>query len=205
MDKLKVDTATLNKAKTDAGQLAKLQKEMDSIQTAIAKAAQDSLQMAQLRQRSDSIQAAVARLRADSAAIAAKVRSQNSSFTFTPEKTHAVIIVLDKVDPVYVTETRNAFTRYNLENFYGQSLTINNTSLNDSVKLVVVNTFENSGAAMDYLQKAKAAAPREVVPWLPAGKYTFLVISAPNLELLLSNKDLPGYRKFLSTAYPDKF
>ena len=70
---------------------------------------------------------------------------------------------------------------------------------------VVVNTFANSDAAMDYLQKAKAAAPREVVPWLPVGKYTFLVISAPNLELLLSNKDLPGYRKFLSTAYPDKF
>jgi hypothetical protein len=144
-------------------------------------------------------------LRADSTAIAAKVKSQNSAFAFTPEKPHAVIIVLEKVDQVYVTETRNAYTRYNQENSYGQSLTINNSSLNDSVKLVIVNTFENSTAALDYLQKAKAAAPREVVPWLPAGKYTFLVISAPNLELLLSNKDMPGYRKFLSAAYPDKF
>jgi hypothetical protein len=205
IDKLNVDTAAMNKIRMDAGQLAKLQKQMDSINAAMAKAMLDSIQMVQLRHKADSIQAAVARLRADSTAIAAKVKSQNSSFTFTPEKTHAVIIALDKVDPVYVTETRNAFTRYNLENFYGQSLTINNTSLNDTVKLVIVNSFENSGAAMDYLQKAKAAAPRDVVPWLPAGKYTFLVISAPNLELLLSNKDLPGYRKFLSTAYPDKF
>jgi tetratricopeptide (TPR) repeat protein len=205
MDKLKVDTASLNKATMDAKELTRLQNQMDSLNAAMAKAMQDSIQMVQLRHTADSIRTAVAKLKADSAAIAAKVKSQNTSFTFAPEKTHAVVIVLDKVDPVYVTETRNAFNRYNLENFYNQSLTINNTSLNDSLKLVVVNTFENSAAAMEYLQKAKAAAPREVVPWLPAGKYTFLVISAPNLELLLSNKDMPGYRKFLSTAYPDKF
>ena len=205
IDKMKVDTVSMNKIVMDAGQLAKLHKQMDSIQAAMAKAMQDSIQMAQLRQKADSIQAAVKKLQADTAMMAAKVRSLNSAFAFTPEKPHSVIIVLDKVDPVYVTETRNAFNRYNLENFYGQSLVINNTSLNDSLKLVIINTFENSTAAFDYLQKAKAAAPREVVPWLPAGKYTFLVISAPNLELLLSNKDMPGYRKFLSTAYPDKF
>jgi hypothetical protein len=73
------------------------------------------------------------------------------------------------------------------------------------MKLVVINTFENSAAAMDYMQKARAAAPREVVPWLPAGKYTFMIISAPNLELLLNNKDMQAYRKFLTAAYPDKF
>jgi len=201
-DKLAVDTASLNRATMDAAQLARLQKQMDSLQQAIVRAAKDSIQAALLRHKADSIQAAVAQLRADSAAVAAKVKSSNTTFTFTPDKPHAVMIVLDKVDPVYVTETRNAFNRWNLENFYGQSLTIDNSTLNDSLKLVVINTFENSAAALDYLQKAKAAAPREVVPWLPAGKYTFLIISAPNLQLLLSNKDMPGYRKFLTTAYP---
>ncbi|MBN9380737.1 MAG: hypothetical protein J0H74_08235 [Chitinophagaceae bacterium] len=204
-EKLRFDTASMNKITMDAGQLAKLHKQMDSIQAAMAKAMQDSIQMALLRQRADSIQAAVKKLQADTAAMAAKIRSLNSAFSFTPEKPHSVIIVLDKVDPVYVTETRNAFTRYNLENFYDKSLTINNTSLTDSIKLVVINTFENSTTALDYLQKAKAAAPREVVPWLPAGKYTFLPISAPNLELLMQNKDMQGYRQFLSAAYPGKF
>jgi len=201
-DKLTVDTASINRATMDAAQLARLQKQMDSLQQAIARAAKDSIQSALLRHKADSIQAAVAKLRADSAAVAAKVKSSNSTFTFTPDKPHAVIIVLDKVDPVYVTETRNAFNRWNLENFYGQSLTIDNSALSDSLKLVVINSFQNSAAALDYLQKAKAATPREVVPWLPAGKYTFLIISAPNLQLLLSNKDMPGYRKFLTTAYP---
>ncbi|HVW59524.1 MAG TPA: hypothetical protein VHC48_05800, partial [Puia sp.] len=204
-DKMRVDTAGINKITMSADQLARLHKQMDSIQAAMARAMQDSMQMALLRQRADSIQAAVKKLQADTAAMAAKVRSLNSAFAFTPEKPHSVIIVLDKVDPVYVTETRNAFTRYNLENFYDKSLTINNASLNDSVKLVVINTFENSTAALDYLQKAKAAAPREVVPWLPVGKYTFLLISAPNLELLMQNKDMQGYRQFLSTVYPGKF
>jgi hypothetical protein len=201
-EKLKVDTAGLHKITMDASELARLHKQMDSIQAAMAKAMQDSIQMAQLRQRADSIQAAVKKLQADTAAMAAKVRSMNSAFIFSPEKPHSVIIVLDKVDPVYVTETRNAFSRYNLENFYDKSLTINNVALNDSIKLVVINTFENVTAALDYLQKAKAAAPREVVPWLPAGKYTFLVISAPNLDLLMQNKDMQGYRSFLSAAYP---
>jgi len=204
-EKLKVDTAGLRKITMDAGELARLHKQMDSIQAAMAKAMQDSIQMAQLQHRADSIQAVVKKLQADTAAMAAKVRSMNSAFIFSPEKSHSVIIVLDKVDPVYVTETRNAFSRYNLENFYDKSLTIDNVPLNDSLKLVVIHTFENSTAALDYLQKAKAAAPREVVPWLPAGKYTFLVISAPNLELLLQNKDMQGYRSFLSAAYPGKF
>lgn len=201
-DKLTVDTASMNRATMDAAQLAKLQKQMDSLRQAMARAAQDSIQTALLRHKADSIQERVAKLRADSAVVAAKVKSSNSTFTYTPDKPHAVIIVLDKVDPVYVTETRNAFNRWNLENFYNQSLTIDNSALNDSLKLVVINSFENGAAALDYLRKAKAAAPGEVVPWLPAGKYTFLIISAPNLQLLLSNKDMPGYRKFLTTAYP---
>jgi hypothetical protein len=204
-DRLTVDTASMNKVTMTAAQLAKLQQQMDSIQQAMAKAAKDSIQTALLRHRADSIRTAVAQLKADSAAAAARVKNTNSSFTFTPDKLHAVIIVLDKVDPVYVTETRNAFNRWNLENFYSLGLTIDNAALNDSLKLVVINTFGNSAAALDYLRKAKAAAPGEVVPWLPAGKYSFLIISGPNLQLLLSNKDMPGYKKFLTSAYPDKF
>ena len=40
---------------------------------------------------------------------------------------------------------------------------------------------------------------------MPAGKYTFLIISDASLKLLLSNNDLPAYLKFLSAAYPGKF
>ncbi|HEX9514239.1 MAG TPA: tetratricopeptide repeat protein [Puia sp.] len=203
MDKLQANTANLNTIKMDADQLARLQQQVDSIQAAMQKAAADSLQMAKLRHQSDSIQAAVKKLQADTAQLQARVRSSNSVFAYTPEKPHSVMIVLEKVDPVYVTETRNAFNRYNQENFYGQPLTIDNSAVSDTLKLVVISSFENAAAALEYMHKAQAMAPREIVPWLPANKYSFLIISGPNLDLLLNNKDMPAYRRFNALINPN--
>jgi hypothetical protein len=205
MNKLKVDTASMNKITMDAGQLARLRQQIDSINAAMLKAQSDSIQTARLRQQSDSIQTAMKKLQSDTAQLGAKIRSLNSVFSFTPEQPHSVLIVLDKVDPVYVTEARNAFSRYNAEEFFSLSLTTESASLNDSLKMVVIGHFANSDAALDYMQKIRALAPRQIVPWLPAGKYSFQVISGPNLDLLLNNKDMPSYRRFLSTVYPGKF
>ena len=111
---------------------------------------------------------------------------------------------MDKVDPVYVTEARNAFNRYNQENFYGQSLTIDNSSVSDTLKLVVISSFENAKAALDYMHKAQASAPGEIVPWLPANKYSFMIISGTNLDLLLNSKDMPAYRRFDALTNPNE-
>jgi hypothetical protein len=127
----------------------------------------------------------------------------NTAFTFTPDQPHSVVMVMDKVDPVYVTEAANAFSRYNTEMFYSKSLTTANASLNDSLKLMIISKFGNANDALDYMKNMKALAPREIVPWLPAGKYTFLIISTSNLELLLNSKDMSAYRKFLQAAYPN--
>ncbi|HXB93201.1 MAG TPA: hypothetical protein VNU72_12970, partial [Puia sp.] len=204
-NKLKVDTASMNKITMDAGQLTRLQQQVDSINKAMAQAQADSTQTALLRHRSDSIQTAMRQLQSDTARLAAKVRSMNSAFSYTPEQPHSVLIVLDKVDPVYVSEAKNAYDRYNMENFYGQSLTTGNASVNDSLKLVIIGSFTNSDAALQYMTSIKALSPRAIIPWMPAGKYTFQVISGPNLELLLNNKDMKAYRQFLSAAYPGKF
>ena len=62
-------------------------------------------------------------------------------------------------------------------------------ALNDSTKLVVMTNFENAAAALDYLEKTRKVAAREIVPWLPAGKYHFILISSPNLEILKNHKE----------------
>ncbi|HEY4205925.1 MAG TPA: tetratricopeptide repeat protein, partial [Puia sp.] len=204
MDKMKVDNANMNQIRMDAGQLAKLRKQVDSLQAAMQKAMADSLQMAKLQQQADSVKAAMIKLQADTAQLIAKVRTSNSVFSYTPEKAHSVIIVMDKVDPVYVTEARNAFNRYNQENFYGQSLTIDNSSVSDTLKLVVISSFENATAALEYMHKAQASAPGEIVPWLPANKYSFMIISGTNLDLLLNNKDMPAYRRFNALTNPNE-
>jgi tetratricopeptide (TPR) repeat protein len=119
-----------------------------------------------------------------------------SSFTFNVESPHAVVILLNKVDPVYVSESRNAFNRYNAENYSGKPITINNQPLNDSLKLVVMTGFDNAAEALDYLNKTQPIASTQIVPWLPAGKFSFLLISLQNLEVLKNNLDLEGYRRF---------
>jgi outer membrane protein assembly factor BamD (BamD/ComL family) len=141
--------------------------------------------------------------KADSAA--AKLHNLNSAFAFNPDAPHSVVMVMTKVDPVYVSEARNAFNSYDQENFYNQQLNAENASLNDSVKMLVISNFPTDKDALTYLTSMKALAPRQIVPWLPAGKYTFLIISAANLQVLLNNKDLNAYRQFLSAAYPGKF
>jgi tetratricopeptide (TPR) repeat protein len=204
-DKLKADPASLNTIRMDADQLASLHRLQDSLQNAMLKARSDSLQTALLKHKADSIDAAVKKLQADTAQLAAKLRTLNSVFSLTPDQTHSVIMVLDKVDPVYVSEAGNAFNRFNIETFYSKSLTTENASLSDSLKLMIVSKFGNANDALDYLKNVKALAPRAIVPWLPAGKYTFLIISTSNLGLLLSNKDMPAYRQFVQAAYPNGF
>ena len=141
----------------------------------------------------------------DSALAAAKLKNINSAFSLTPDAPHSVVIVMTKVDPVYVSEARNAFNGYNQENFYTLQLTAENASLSDSVKMLVIDGFKTDTAAITYMNNMKALAPRQIVPWLPADKYTFVIISDPNLQLLLNKKDLNAYHQFLNTAYPGKF
>jgi outer membrane protein assembly factor BamD (BamD/ComL family) len=203
---IKVDSSSgANTIKMDDFQLAALHRYQDSLQKAMAKASADSTQQAVLKQRADSVQAAMKKLQADTAQLGAKLRTMNSAFALTPDKPHSVIIVMNKVDPVYVSEARNAFNGYNQENFYSQSLTSDNASLSDSVKLLVISGFPTDADAMTYVQNIRPLASRTIVPWLPADKYTFIIISATNLSVLMTNKDMNAYRKFLSAAYPGKF
>jgi hypothetical protein len=128
-----------------------------------------------------------------------------SPFAWSPGKPQSVVLVMTKVDPVYVNESKNAFDRYNRENFYGRNFETSKQELSDTIKLMVIGGFDNTTAALAYLDKAGNAAPREIIPWLPAAKYYFIVIDDQNLEILKANKDLQLYRKFLSVYAPEKF
>ena len=56
--------------------------------------------------------------------------------------------------------------------------------------------------AQTYLNKVGPRAGREVIPWLAASKYQFIVIDEHNLEVLQANRDIPAYKKFLTYYYP---
>lgn len=139
---------------------------------------------------------------------AAQLKKQNlfvSPFVWSPEKGQSVVLVMNKVDPVYVNESKNAFDRYNRENYYGKNYPTDKVALTDSTKMMVIHGFGNMPEALAYLNKAASAAPREIIPWLPAGKYYFIVIDDQNLETLQNNKDLNLYRQFLQVYAPEQF
>ncbi len=127
-----------------------------------------------------------------------------SVFTFNVEAPHAVMIIMSKVDPVYVSESRNAFNRYNKEKYYNKTIEITNVSVNDTLKLVVMSGFENAASALEYMQKTQSVAATHIIPWLPADKYSFLIISEQNIEVLKNNQDIKGYRKFHEQYFPKK-
>ena len=176
-----VDRKQLEKIKADSANIAALQHSMDSIQNAMNLAKNNALALAKLKKQADSVSNSLKKAKSDSLATANKMASFKSPFVYAPEKPHSVVIFMNKVDPVYINETKNAFTRYNQENFYNQQFQINNLPLDDSLKMVIINGFANANLALDYMEKARKSAAREIVPWLPVGKYSFLIISDQNL------------------------
>lgn len=127
-----------------------------------------------------------------------------AGFSIQPEKPHYVVMLLDKVDGVYITEARTAFTRYNKGNYLTQNLVINRDELEPGKTLLLISNFEDAQTAIAYFDKVKKAAPREV-SWLPANKYSFFIISDNNLQYLKTSKDLDGYKKLLNAALGNKF
>ncbi len=125
-------------------------------------------------------------------------------FVMKPYAPHTVIMILDKVDGVYVNEAKNALSRYNKENYYGQVIDISKDVFDAGINLLVMSSFADGAAALQYYDKVKKDAPREL-SWLPANKYSFLIITGENLQVLKENKDITGYKTLLNTLYPGKF
>ena len=127
----------------------------------------------------------------------------SGAFKWQPGKPHYVIMILDKVDAVYVNETKNAYKRYNNSNNFS-SVVINKDTLDNQRSLLIFTTFENADDAIVYHDKIKKAAASQV-SWLQASKYSFMIINEDNLQLLKHNKDLENYKKLLNNQYPGKF
>ncbi len=128
----------------------------------------------------------------------------NATFTFDPLTPQNVIMVLNKVDPVYSSEAKNAFSRYNREKFSSLGIAITKDTLDKDRTLLVFAQFLSADEAIKYRDRLKKDAPAEI-SWLPAEKYSFYIISGTNLDLLKQNKNLQSYIDLLNTKYPGKF
>ena len=128
----------------------------------------------------------------------------NKSFTLQPDKPHYVAMILDRVDGVYVTEAKNAFVRFNKESMATINVTITKDTLDATKSLLLFKQFENTTEALKYFDKIKKAASSEV-SWLQAAKYSFIIISEDNLQVLKTNKDLTSYKQLINANFGNRF
>jgi hypothetical protein len=128
----------------------------------------------------------------------------SGTYVFNYTAAHNVIMVLDKVDPTYVNESKNAFSRYAGDNFRALQLTVAKDTVSKDLSMLVFSSFPTAEEALKFFTKIKRAAPDEV-SWLPANKYYFLLIDNDNLARLKNSKDLEGYKSLLKKQFPGVF
>lgn len=127
------------------------------------------------------------------------------TFAFNAAEPQYIVVILDKVDPVFANEAGNAFNRYNMANYYNLRLKITQVKLDDRYNIVLLGPFKDAAAASDYITKVRPVTAGRILPWLTADKYKFTMISDANLALLKENKDMEGYRQFLDKTLPGMF
>lgn len=139
------------------------------------------------------------------AAIVPPVAPVVEQYMFNASDTQYVAVSLNRVDPIYGSEGRNAFNRFNQERFYPKRIPIELVSLNDSTQYLLIGPFINAAEATTYIDQTKPIASQRIIPWLDANKYRFYIISTNNLALLRKKKDTGAYEAWLHTLFPDKF
>ena len=126
-------------------------------------------------------------------------------YNFNPDQQHIVMIILNKVDPVFVNEAKTAMYRFNREKYYNKTFDLNILALDAENKLLIIGPFENAKDAVDYVQRAKPVTSTQIMPWLKADKYSYSIISGKNLELLKTKNNIADYKKFLEQHLPGVF
>jgi hypothetical protein len=128
-----------------------------------------------------------------------------NAFYFNATEPHYVVVILSKVDPIYVSEARNAFYRHNRDLYYNVQMQAELVDIDSVNRLVLISPFNTAQEAVDYVDRTKPRTATEILPWLKGGKYSFSVISARNLEILRTSKEIDKYVQFIEQHFPGKF
>lgn len=129
----------------------------------------------------------------------------DAPFVHAPAEAHYVVLILNKVDPVFSNEAKNAFARYHRDNYYNKQFSLDLFELDADNRLLLIAPFTNAQDAIAYIDKTKPRTADEIIPWLKGGKYNFSILTNGNFDLLKQNKNLEGYRNFLNQYFPGKF
>ena len=128
-----------------------------------------------------------------------------AAYSFDATAPHYVVVVLNKVDPVFVSEAKNAFSRYNRDTYYNKQMQAELIEIDNENKMLLISPFKDASEALVYIDQTRPKTASEIIPWLKGGKYSYSIITEKNLELLRNSKDIDKYKKFLDKNVPGKF
>jgi hypothetical protein len=149
--------------------------------------------------------AAIIKPKADTVVTRAPVIIQEKQgYTFNASEPHAVFMILNNVDIVFVNEAKRALTKYNSEKFAQAQLNIRN-DLVGATQYILISPFANANEALVYIEKTVPIANREIFPWLGADKYKFWIVSPDNLKRMIEEKTIEVYLNFIKGQLPGKF
>ena len=135
----------------------------------------------------------------------AKVLRKPGSYFFQPADSQVVVMLLDRVDPVYRNEARIGLQGYHRSQFPDMGLTIRVDGFNDDIRMLLIEGFEDLASALTYMEQVRKVSPTELFPWMPADRYRYFPVSVPDLPLFMEKKDAQGYLEFLRQHLPGKF
>ena len=115
------------------------------------------------------------------------------------------MVILNNVDPIFVTESRNAFNRYNQDSYSDKVIDMSNRRINSQYNFLMFGPFVNAKEAITYIDRTRPLAKTRIVPWLTTDKYSFSMISSANMNILVDKQDVEGYHTFIQQIFPDKF
>lgn len=125
-------------------------------------------------------------------------------FFNNPNEPHLVVLLLDKVDDVFIAETIKSFTQYNKDKLGNNTLIVKSLKLNQQYNLILIGPFSNAPNGISFMDDVKPQTSK-ILPWLPVFKYTYSLIGISNLEILKANNNMDKYKVFLKNTYPTKF
>ena len=129
----------------------------------------------------------------------------SSPYSFEDQVPHYVVIVLNKVDPIFINEAKNAFARYNRDTYYNKQMQAELIEIDADNRMLLISPFKNAAEALTYVDQTRPKTANEIIPWLKGGKYSYSIITDKNLEILKNSKDIDKYKQFLEKNIPGKF
>ena len=127
------------------------------------------------------------------------------AYSYQAEIPHYVVIVLNKVDPIFINEAKNAFSRYNRDTYFNKQMQAELVEIDTENRLLLISPFKNAAEALTYVDQTRPKTSSEIIPWLKGGKYSYSIITEKNLEVLKNSKDIDKYKQFLDKNVPGKF